>query len=148
MRRQTWWDSAFGAVGTLRLRTQRGSPRLCLLFLACSWMCFLVKQPKKTQYRQEWSRFRWAPHMWQMHDLAWGEKHQTRDIWWENPLQRGTICTYDGQWWSGLSPISLSAQVDSLSPIHTKVSGGKRLEKTQSKDGLNTARFVVTSWNV
>uniref|UniRef100_A0A0E9UNI2 Uncharacterized protein n=1 Tax=Anguilla anguilla TaxID=7936 RepID=A0A0E9UNI2_ANGAN len=26
-------------------------------------MCFLVKQPKKTQCRQEWSRLRWAPHM-------------------------------------------------------------------------------------
>lgn len=24
-------------------------PRLCLLFFACSWMCFFVKQPKKTQ---------------------------------------------------------------------------------------------------
>lgn len=51
-------------------------PRLCLLFFACSWMCFLVKQPKKTQYRHEWSRFRWAPHMWQIHDLAWRETPQ------------------------------------------------------------------------
>ena len=24
-------------------------PRLCLLLLACSWMCFLAKQAKKTQ---------------------------------------------------------------------------------------------------
>lgn len=51
-------------------------PRLCLLLLACSWMCFLLKQPKNTQWRQEWSRFKWAPHRWHIHDFAWEENRE------------------------------------------------------------------------
>lgn len=56
-----------------------GSPRLCRLDFACSWICFFVKQPKKTQCRQEWSLFRWMPHTWHTHDFACNREHSVRN---------------------------------------------------------------------
>lgn len=73
---------------------RRVLPRLCLLDLACSWMCFFVKQPKKTQWRQECSRFRWRPHTWHTHDFAYKSEKRIGNLGFSESREQGNSNRY------------------------------------------------------